>query len=102
MTRGDGARAWLRQPSLIDTGLTIARHALPGETALNLPAQHHQSLDLGDRLRWVEAFGQVRVVQDRMAAVCLMMLNRLTLGAVRQFLLSYQSRISASLNDAFG
>jgi hypothetical protein len=34
----------------IDQGLTIARHPLPGETALNLPAQHDQFRHLGDLL----------------------------------------------------
>jgi hypothetical protein len=85
----------------IDQGLTIARHPLPGESALNLPAQHDQILDLGDRLRWVEAFGQVRGGAVSYGAVCLMMLNRLTLGAVRQFSFSYQSKICAALNDTF-
>jgi hypothetical protein len=31
------------------------------------------------------------VAQDRMAAVCVMMLDHLTLGTVRQFVFSYQS-----------
>jgi hypothetical protein len=64
----------------IDQGSTIARHPSPGETAPNLPAQHHQSLDLGDRLRWLRLSDKSGVVQYRIAAVCLMMLIALRLA----------------------
>ena len=52
----------------IDQGLTIARHPLPGETALNLRAQHDQFLDPEIAFAGLRLSDKSGVVQDRVEA----------------------------------